>query len=208
MTAPRPAVLPDHVPDPVSVAVSVPGHPHPASPPPSPSPSPSAAPRVLAGPLRVLAAARWPDRPGDELPAIAGFVESSFSPLVAETAERCLRTRYGPPPAAGAPRTALLLASPSGDTGTADALARATAAGERVAPLLFFQSNPNAVLGHLAARWQLDGPVVALGPGFQEERELHERAALLIEDGDAEQVLAITAVQGPPDRATAVLLAP
>ncbi|WP_282203509.1 hypothetical protein [Kitasatospora fiedleri] len=212
MTAPRPAVLPDHapvpVPVPVSVSVSVPapapvpvpGHPHPAS--------PSAAPRVLAGPLRVLAAARWPDRPGDELPAIAGFVESSFSPLVAETAERCLRAHYGPPPAAGAPRTALLLASPSGDTGTADALARATAAGQRVAPLLFFQSNPNAVLGHLAARWQLDGPVVALGPGFREERELHERAALLIEDGDAEQVLAITAVQGPPDRATAVLLAP
>ncbi|BAJ32271.1 MULTISPECIES: hypothetical protein [Kitasatospora] len=124
------------------------------------------------------------------------------------TAERCLRARYGAPPAAGAPRTALLLASPTGDTGTADALARATAAGLRVPPLLFFQSNPNAVLGHVAARWQLDGPVVALGPGFEDERELHDRAALLIEDGDAEQVLVITAVQGPPDHATAVLLAP
>ncbi|ROR37383.1 hypothetical protein [Kitasatospora cineracea] len=165
-------------------------------------------PRVLAGPLRVLAAARWPDGPEDELPAIAGFVESAFSPLVAEVAERCLRARYGAPPAVGAPRTALLLASPSGDTGTADALARATAAGQRVAPLLFFQSNPNAVLGHVAARWQVDGPVVALGPGFPDGPELHERAALLIEDGDAEQVLLITAVQGPPDRATAVLLAP
>ncbi|WP_209439503.1 hypothetical protein [Kitasatospora phosalacinea] len=174
----------------------------------SPSPVPVAAPRVLAGPLRVLASARWPERPGDELPAIAGFVESAFSPLVAETAERCLRARYGPPPATGAPRTALLLVSPSGDTGTADALARANAAGQRVAPLLFFQSNPNAVLGHVAARWQLDGPVVALGPGFETERELHDRAALLIEDGDADQVLAVTAVQGPPDRATAVLLAP
>ncbi|GLW68290.1 hypothetical protein Kpho02_05890 [Kitasatospora phosalacinea] len=176
--------------------------------PPVPDVGPVAVPRLLAGPLRVLARARWPERPGDELPAIAGFVESAFSPLVAETAERCLHARYGPPPAAGAPRTALLLASPSGDTGTADALARATAHGQRVAPLLFFQSNPNAVLGHVAARWQLDGPVLALGPGFDDERDLHERAALLIEDGDAEQVLVVTAVQGPPDHATAVLLAP
>ncbi|MFB7949424.1 hypothetical protein ACFC6L_31430 [Kitasatospora phosalacinea] len=176
--------------------------------PPVPDVGPVAVPRLLAGPLRVLARARWPERPADELPAIAGFVESAFSPLVAETAERCLRAHHGPPPAAGAPRTALLLASPSGDTGTADALARATANGQRVAPLLFFQSNPNAVLGHLAARWQLDGPVVALGPGFDDERELHDRAALLIEDGDAEQVLVVTAVQGPPDHATAVLLAP
>ncbi|MFJ1754126.1 hypothetical protein [Kitasatospora sp. NPDC088134] len=175
----------------------------PAAPPPSELP-----PRLLDGPLRVLAAARWPERPDDALPPIAGFVESSFSPLVAETAERCLRRHYGPPPAAGAPRTALLLASPTGDTGTADALSLATGTGRRVAPLLFFQSNPNAVLGHLAARWQLDGPVVALGPGFEDEAELHTQARLLIEDGDADQVLAVTAVQGPPDRATAVLLAP
>ncbi|MFD8593585.1 hypothetical protein ACFV1L_01120 [Kitasatospora sp. NPDC059646] len=173
--------------------------------------APDAAPLVpgeLPGPLRVLAAAAWPDRPDDRLPSIAGFVESSFSPLVAETAERCLRAHYGPPPAVAAPRTALLLVSPTGDTGTADALRHATAAGRRVPPLLFFQSNPNAVLGHLAARWQLDGPVVALGPGFDTEAELPDRARLLIEDGDAEQVLLITAVQGPPDHATAALLAP
>ncbi|MFD5559996.1 hypothetical protein [Kitasatospora griseola] len=165
-------------------------------------------PRELTGPLRVLASAAWPERPDDRLPAIAGFVESAFNPLVAETADRCLRRHYGPPPALDPPRTALLLASPTGDTGTADALAGATATGRRVPPLLFFQSNPNAVLGHLAARWQLDGPVVALGPGFDSDTELHDRARLLIEDGDAEQVLLITAVQGPPDHATAVLLAP
>ncbi|MFF0387360.1 hypothetical protein ACFYS8_01565 [Kitasatospora sp. NPDC004615] len=170
--------------------------------------TPRLATRELTGPLRVLASAAWPERPDDQLPSIAGFVESSFNPLVAETAERCLRRHYGPPPALGAPRTALLLASPTGDTGTADALDRATTTGRRVAPLLFFQSNPNAVLGHLSARWQLDGPVVALGPGFDTESELHDRARLLIEDGDAEQVLLITAAQGPPDRATAVLLAP
>ncbi|MFJ5229931.1 hypothetical protein ACIQBJ_08495 [Kitasatospora sp. NPDC088391] len=194
MTAPRPAPAPRPDPAPATLPAAAP----PSTPPP----------RLLDGPLRVLAAARWPERPDDALPPIAGFVESSFSPLVAETAERCLRRHYGPPPAAGAPRTALLLASPTGDTGTADALARATGTGRRVAPLLFFQSNPNAVLGHLAARWQLDGPVVALGPGFEDEAELHEQAKLLIEDGDADQVLAITAAQGPPDRATAVLLAP
>ncbi|MFG2818138.1 hypothetical protein ACGFX4_01815 [Kitasatospora sp. NPDC048365] len=162
---------------------------------------------VSAG-LRVLARARWPEGPDDTLPRIAGFAASSFSPLVAETADRCLRARYGHPPAAGAPRTALLLASPGGDLATADALAEAVAAGGRVPPLLFYQSNPNAVLGHLAARWGLDGPVVALGPGFEEERHLHDQARLLIDDGEAEQVLAVTAHQGPPDRATAALLAP
>ncbi|MEV4555504.1 hypothetical protein AB0K51_00740 [Kitasatospora sp. NPDC049285] len=156
----------------------------------------------------MLARAHWPSSPGDQLPPIAGFVVSTFSPLIAEAAERCLRLAYGPPPAADAPRTALLLVSPTGDLGTADALAEAVAEGHRVPPLLFYQSNPNAVLGHLAARWQLDGPVVALGPGFHDTRQLQEQAALLIEDGDAEQVLAITAVQGPPDHATAVLLAP
>ncbi|MGW4379927.1 beta-ketoacyl synthase chain length factor [Kitasatospora sp. NPDC004531] len=171
-------------------------------------PQDALAPRELTGPLRVLASAAWPERPDDRLPPIAGFVESSFNPLVAATADRCLHRHYGPPPALGAPCTALLLVSPTGDTGTADALSRATGAGRRVPPLLFFQSNPNAVLGHLAARWQLDGPVVALGPGFDAEAELHDRARLLIEDGDAEQVLLITAVQGPPDRASAVLLAP
>ena len=154
--------------------------------------------------LRVLATGRWPlpadrDRP---LPPLPGFTASSFNPLVAEAAERCLRSRFGAAPAAPAPtRTALLLASCSGDLATARAIdTAAEAADRRMPPLLFFQSNPNAVLGHIAARWQLTGPVVAIStavaaaPGVLPPDAL-DLAALLLADGDADHVLVIAAEQ-------------
>jgi len=181
------------------------------------------APAGVSG-LRVHCAARWPETPEDcakSLPRIAGFVLSSFNPLVAEVAERCLSRRPGPP----APRTAILLASEGGDRVTARALAEAVREGRRVPPLLFFQSNPNAVLGHVAARWRLTGPVVSLGGdgtgGRRREGEITSRGAippaalaeaeLLLLDGDAEEVLVIAAEQGPDadgegDRAEAVLV--
>ncbi|GAA1258892.1 hypothetical protein GCM10009665_56280 [Kitasatospora nipponensis] len=179
----------------------------------------------MSGPaLQVLARARWPEPEDGELPRIAGFVVSSFNPLVVECAERCLRAWYGEPPVAGSPRVAVLLVSASGDLGTARAIEEAVAAGRRVPPLLFFQSNPNAVLGHVAARWGLTGPVLALGavlgpplgpvlepvPGSS-PAGLAE-AALLLADGDADLVLLITAEQaeqpGERDRAGALLPGP
>jgi hypothetical protein len=164
--------------------------------------------------LRVRCAASWPegaqDGP-DSLPRIAGFVLSSFNPLVALVAERCLDRRPGPAPL----RTAILLASASGDLVTARALADAVREGRRVPPLLFFQSNPNAVLGHVAARRGLTGPVVSLGlpaggHGGIPAAALAE-AELLLLDGDAEEVLVIaveqgSAADGGADRAEAVLV--
>lgn len=68
-----------------------------------------------------------------------------------------------------------------------------------MAPLLFFQSNPNAVLGLVAARWKLTGPVVAVSPLGTVPGEMPpdalELAALLLADGDADQVLVIAAEQ-------------
>ncbi|PJN29615.1 beta-ketoacyl synthase N-terminal-like domain-containing protein [Kitasatospora sp. CB02891] len=96
-------------------------------------------------------------------------------------------------------RTGLLLASAGGDRATALAIDTG-AAGHRMPPLLFFQSNPNAVLGHIAARWGLTGPVVAISlataaaPGEVPPDAL-ELAALLLADGDADQVLVIAAEQ-------------
>ncbi|WP_045702317.1 hypothetical protein [Streptomyces rubellomurinus] len=180
-----------------------------ATPPPLPAPA--------AYGLRVLAEARRPapgapGAPGtpEEPPPLPGFAASGFNPLVADTAEHCLRARHGAPPAPG--RTALLLASRSGDRATARAIDRAAEPGRRTAPLLFFQSNPNAVLGHLAARWGLTGPVVAISPAEAVPGEVPadalDAAALLLADGDAEQVLLIAA-EATPDghRAVAVLLA-
>lgn len=122
---------------------------------------------AATGALRVLARARFPE-PGDtEAPAVPGFVLSTFNPLVVEVAERCLRRVFATPPVEDARRAArigVLLASASGDRETARALAEATSSARRVPPLLFFQSNPNAVLGYVAARWGLAGPVIALSP--------------------------------------------
>jgi 3-oxoacyl-(acyl-carrier-protein) synthase len=165
-------------------------------------------------PMVVLARGQWPESEDDELPPLAGFTASSFNPLVAEAAERCLRARYGPAPGPEPTRTALLLASGSGDRATASAIDAAAASRRRVPPLLFFQSNPNAVLGHVAARWRLTGPVVATSPTTQPgpdgvPPDALELAALLLADGDADQVLVIAAEQALPgerDHAVALLL--
>lgn len=155
----------------------------------------------------VLARAQWPATDDDTLPAIPGFTLSTFSPLVAEVAERCLRARYGAPPArpAHAGATALVLASANGDVTTNEAAAAAAAAGARVPPLLFFQSNPNAVLGWVAARWELSGPVLSIAPLGDLLADGRAVAELLIADGEAAEVLVLTA-ELDPDRAGAVLL--
>jgi 3-oxoacyl-(acyl-carrier-protein) synthase len=155
--------------------------------------------------LAVLAQARWPqDHDDRKPPALAGFVVSSFSPLCAETAERCLRLRYGEPPAFR--KTAVALVSVAGDHVTASAVAAAVDAGRPVAPLLFFQSVPNAVAGYVAARWGLTGPVVCISPVGDPQADGVAEAALLIDDGDADEVLLVLAEQGEADMAVATLL--
>lgn len=161
----------------------------------------------------ILASASWPRGPGDELRSIAGFITSSFSPLVAELAERCLSSYFGPPPAPpglGA-RTAVLVTSSTGDTGTAAAVAAAVEAGNRVPPLLFYQSNPNAVAGYVAARWGLTGPVVCTMPAADPIADAYQGARLLLADGDADAVLVILANQAAgagSDHGLAALIGP
>ncbi|BAJ32495.1 MULTISPECIES: hypothetical protein [Kitasatospora] len=159
-------------------------------------------------PLRTLATARW--NPGDPPPPpLPGFTASTFNPLVAAVADRCLTAHHGAPGAPGEPgtpgeprRTGLLLASASGDRATALAI-DAGAERHRMPPLLFFQSNPNAVLGHVAARWGLTGPVVAISPlaaavPGEVPPDALELAAMLLADGDADQILVIAAEQAEP----------
>jgi 3-oxoacyl-(acyl-carrier-protein) synthase len=168
-----------------------------------------------AGPV-VLARGEWPAGPADvpgSLPQIAGFVVSAFNPLVAQAAERCLAAHYGAPPAdPPATRTGVVLASVRGDTATADAVTAALRAGRRVPPLLFFQSNPNAVVGYVTARWGLAGPVACTSPAGDPLTDGLAVAALLIEDGAADQVLVIAADLATDDNecdhAVAVLVGP
>ncbi len=63
------------------------------------------------------------------------------------------------------------------------------ALGKRVGPLFFFQSVPNSVAGLVAAQWGLRGPVVCLSP--RDRTAGFDEAALLIADGDADQVLIV-----------------
>jgi hypothetical protein len=165
--------------------------------------------------LAVLASARWTGTDGAVLPPIAGFVMSSFSPLAASVAESCLRGYFGPPPGDPA-RTrdiAVVLASATGDIGTAVATSQAVDAGRRVPPLLFYQANPNAVVGHIAARWGLAGPVICSLPAGDTLTDALVSATMLIDDGDAAAALVIVANQacaanGDLDNGMALLIGP
>ncbi|WP_371687548.1 beta-ketoacyl synthase chain length factor [Micromonospora sp. KC721] len=154
---------------------------------------------------RVLAEARWPE-PGDgSPPPLPGFVHSSFAPLVAAVAGRCLRRRT--PPAGS--RCAVVLVSAAGDRPSADHVRATVAAGGRIGPLFFFQSVPNSVAGHVAARWGLDGPVVCLSPTGNPRADAVAEAELLLHDGDADVALLVLvehAPDGAPTGAVAVLL--
>jgi Beta-ketoacyl synthase, N-terminal domain len=169
-------------------------------------------PRDGASELTVLARSEWPASPRAVLPAIPGFIVSSFSPLAAELAQSCLRHYFGAPPAdpERGQRTAIVLASTTGDIATAAAIASAVDHARVVPPLLFYQSNPNAVAGHIAARWGLAGPVVCTIPAGPGLADALESAALLIEDSAADAALVVLADQGGPDgdRGVALLVGP
>jgi hypothetical protein len=162
----------------------------------------------------VLAEAEWPTAPDDTLPAVPGFVTSTFSPLVVEVARRCLHGFFGPSPAGPVrgERTGVVLASSTGDLGTAAAVAQAISQERRVPPMLFYQSTPNAVVGYLTARWNLGGPVVCTVPLGDAMADARACADLLIRSGDADAVLVIVADQAraphESDHAAAVLIGP
>ncbi len=153
--------------------------------------------------LVTLACASWPESTVDSTPPeLPGFIVSSFSPLVAEVAGRCLAR--GPD---GTATTAIVLASALGDLASAVHVAAAVDAGTRVGPLMFFQSVPNAVAGYVAARWRLTGPVVCVA----DPADAVAVARTLIVDGDAERALVILVEQSHHDTgsdvAAAVLVA-
>ncbi|MDG4781596.1 beta-ketoacyl synthase chain length factor [Micromonospora sp. WMMD961] len=157
----------------------------------------------------VVARARWPEAGDDEqAPGVPGFVCSQFAPVAVAVAERCLRRGYG---SAGVPagvRTGIVLVSASGDLVSAEHVRATVEAGGRVGPLFFFQSVPNSVVGHIAARWGLRGPVVCLSPTGDPYTDGTAEADLLRDDGDADEVLLILIEQAPdaPTEAVAVLL--
>jgi hypothetical protein len=163
---------------------------------------------AAAAGLTVLSSASWPEEDDSEVTPLAGFIESNFSPLVAEVAARALGNRAGglAQPQATAGLTAIVLVTARGDVTSAARVAAAVDARTRVPPLQFFQCVPNAVAGYLAARWHLTGPVACVS-GTSAGLDV---AALLIDDADADEVLVVRAdlavSAGHPDCGAAILV--
>lgn len=160
--------------------------------------------------LTELAVLAEVERPRDgEPPTVPGFVASGFSPLVADLAERCLTERHGgtPLPAEIGERTAIVLVTASGDAQSAAHVARAVDTGARVGPLLFFQSVPNSVAGHVAARWGLRGPVLCVSPTGDPRADGLAQARLLIDDGEADEALVVLVEQAGADTTGTAFLA-
>ncbi|MGW1616864.1 beta-ketoacyl synthase chain length factor [Streptomyces sp. NPDC002285] len=143
-------------------------------------------------------------------PALRGFPGSSFSATAAAAAAACLNEHRPPADSTGASRTAILLLSALGDVSTARNVATAVSRGERLSPQLFFLSVPNSVIGHIAAQWNLTGPVICTSPIGEPLAEGLELAAHLAEDGDADHFLLIlinpVTQSGEPCKADAFLL--
>jgi 3-oxoacyl-(acyl-carrier-protein) synthase len=160
--------------------------------------------------LRVVTDSHWPQLGDDALagpPALPGFIGSSFSPLVAVVADRCLQSLYGEVAAKQGEKVGIVLVSRTGDRMAAEQVRQAVADGKRIGPLHFFQSVPNSVAGYVAARWGLHGPVVCLSPPGDARQAGFDQAALLIADGDADQVLVVLVEQASQgDTAVAVLV--
>ena len=147
--------------------------------------------------LDVLAEARWPEAGVAEPEPLPSFIYSSFSPLVAATAGRCLAQWFGEAPLkpADGERVAVILASVGGDVAIARAIAQAVDTGGRMSPLLFFQSVANAVMGHIATRWGIGGPLLCTSPVADPEADALALAADVLADGDADTVLVVLAEQ-------------
>jgi hypothetical protein len=154
--------------------------------------------------LAVSAAASWPEPDDDrEVRPLAGFIVSTFSPLLAQVAERALGRRGERPPGLV---TAMVIVTALGDVTSAADVAATVDAGGRVGPLMFFQAVPNTVVGYVAARWGLTGPVTCvgdIGAGL-------DAARLLIDDADADEALVVWVSQAltgeDTDQAAAVLV--
>jgi 3-oxoacyl-(acyl-carrier-protein) synthase len=152
----------------------------------------------------------WP-QPGDDAlagpPVLPGFIGSTFSPLVAVVADRCLQSLYGEVPMKQGGKVGIVIVSRTGDRVSAEQVRQLVADGKRVGPLYFFQSVPNSVAGYVAARWGLHGPVVCLSPAGDARQTGFDQAALLIADGDADQVLVVLVEQASQgDTAVALLV--
>ncbi|WP_051791469.1 beta-ketoacyl synthase N-terminal-like domain-containing protein [Amycolatopsis jejuensis] len=148
--------------------------------------------------LQVLASGLATPHDTDDAPALTGFIESEFNPLVHRVAWQCLSGRD-----LDGARTAVVLASRFGDATTADVASRQLVAGRVHNALLFMQATANAILGHVSLQFSLTGPLMSLSANDSAD-ELLSVADLLLDDGDVDHVLLINVELAAGDRVEAV----
>ena len=127
-------------------------------------------------------------------PIVSGFIESTFSPVVYEAVRQCLADAPGAKTAnadADGARTAIVLASTMGDSGTLDLGSRLLIAGEVSNPLLFMQSTANAILGRMSIDFSISGPLIALSPLGDLAADLLATADVLLADGEVDRVVLV-----------------
>ncbi|MGY1499507.1 hypothetical protein ACW4TU_23485 [Streptomyces sp. QTS52] len=158
---------------------------------------------ALRSSLSVLATATATHDTGRDddiaLPKLPGFVESAFSPLAYEVSSRCLTARPG-----DNARTAVALASLTGDTTTADLASRRMVSGRVHNPLLFMQATANSVLGHMSREFGITGQMFSLSALGDPLTELLAMADLLLEDPELDRVLVLAVELGGGERVAAV----
>ena len=144
----------------------------------------------------------YPDPPAPS-PApepLPGFVESDFNPLISFAVRGALAAAGEPP----APDTGMVLVTSFGDTETADAASRRLAAGRPASPLLFYQSIPNSILGHLGREFGMTGPITCVSAGSRLLSEGLTLAESLLDEGAAGDVLLVGVDLAPNERVRAV----
>jgi len=132
---------------------------------------------------------------------VPGFVESTFNPLIHEVARRCLAERPG-----DGTRTALLLGSTVGDSGTTDLASRLMIGGQVSNPLLFMQATANAILGYLSKEFGITGPLIAMSALTDLGSALLDTANVLLDDEELDRVLVVGVELAGSDRTTAFCL--
>lgn len=143
----------------------------------------------------VLAAAEV--RADEGVPRLVGFIESDFAPLVHAAVRACVGEPRTDHLLAGAgDRAALVLGSRRFDTVSLETSVEQVARG-RVSPILFYQVVPTAVLGLVARDYGITGAVSCVAATDDARAEVRAVAEVLLADGSADRVLALTVELGP-----------
>ncbi len=136
----------------------------------------------------------------DVAPPVAGFVGSSFNPIVYS----CLKTLAA---GAGIPqpaRTAVVLGSGLGDAWTLDAASQCVVQGGRVSATLFYQSVPVSILGYAARELGIQGGLLSVSGLPDPWHEALEFSRCLLQAGEVRAVILLVAATPGSERAQAI----